>query len=424
MPSAARRAFPLLSCVRTHCCTLSGIQTQRGCLSSVLTPSFVSHHQCAGTCLYYYTSMLTPTITSGTPPNGSASLAAISTTGSLTLNGTRLLSANATDYSINVDGTPCPVVSLAVDSNGRGSIVCQMPILPAGLKVLRVRLAGRGDAVLPASMPELVLKAPVAPTPSELPLAYAVKLTSATPARGSFWGGATLNISGFGLASTNASGLPASPGSPLMTVASVYGATPAGAAISANLLSADAAAGWAVVALGRMTAAAATPSTFQLSVQLSVVNASTGASLAAGIIAYTLDKSYTPVVSAVNISSPAAADGTRLVTLAWSVALGGFNPANGSAPWAAPGGLGGPSAASVTIQSRAIDASFVAGPLLSCNSTAVLASVSNTSAYTETLQCQLPGALPAANYTVWGELWHFPALEIAADGACMCMWWL
>jgi hypothetical protein len=347
--------------------------------------------------MYFYASPLTPAFSSAAPPQGSTSLASITSGGNLTLNGTRL-SASTSDYSITLGGVPCPAISADVDGSGRGLVTCDLPALPAGVRVLRVLVAGRGFAMMPPAPAAALLPAP---QPWELPVAHAVRLASLAPARGSFWGGSLINITGFGLAPTNESGAPAAPGA-AVTAASISGATPAGAPLAVALVSASAA-GWAVVSVGRLTTAKATPSTFQLTIQLKVVDPATNTTLGAGTIAYTLDKAYAPVVSAANTT--ATANGTRRVALSWRVQQGTGSAAaggGGGAPWAAPAGAGAASTAGVTFQAGSGGGAAVAGPLFKCGGATVLNSTLNATSYSEVLQCDLPVDLPAANYTAWG----------------------
>lgn len=107
-------------------------------LSSITTP--------AGTCVYVYSSWVTPVITSfssltvGDTSSGSVNL---------TLSGTRLTDVTS-DYSVTVGGVTCPVIEADAGVSGvNGSVTCTLPSMSAGAQELRVMVAGRGSAQLP-----------------------------------------------------------------------------------------------------------------------------------------------------------------------------------------------------------------------------------------------------------------------------------
>jgi hypothetical protein len=354
--------------------------------------------------MFYYASALTPVLTSVAAPSHPHGLASIDGPGTLVLNGTGI-GYNASDYSITLDGAPCLINTLNVDEFGQGNITCDLPMLYAGTKRLRVNIAGRGDAAMPASLAVLLaspsaLRAP--PLPSELLVGYTLRMSAAQPSKGSFWGGSTVNITGWGLAATSAGGAPAAPGG-AFTRASVAGPTPAGSPMAAALVAASGA-GWAAVSIGRVATLAMTPSTFVLTLSLQVVDSTWGDILGSATIVHTLDKANSPAVGAVNVTAGGGGGGSDRVTLTWNVALGTNSTEAadaGGAVWAAPGGNGSASAAAVAFQARA---GAVAGPLVQCAGPVAVEGFLNGTDYEENLECDLPAGLPAANYTAWGEL--------------------
>jgi len=228
--------------------------------------------------------------------------------------------------------------------------------------VLRVHVMGRGSAMM-ALVPPLIAPSTLGLSPHELAVTYAVRSS----------------------------------------------ATPAGVPLNCSLISA--APGWALVAVGRLVTVRATPSVFQLTLQLRVTDAATGALLGSGGIVHVLEKARAPEVLQFNASASASANSSSSaqptrITLSWRVAQGTASaeavPAGGVAPWQAA--IGSNSTAKVALQAGSGGGAAVARPFFACAAPTVVAALIDDVHYEETLQCDVDAAvLPAANYTVWGE---------------------
>jgi hypothetical protein len=359
--------------------------------------------------LYYYASALTPAVSLVAPPPGAAALDAIGAPGAIVIHGDRL-SANASDYEITLDGSPCAVESVAVGAAGGGSVACRLPPLPAGPRRLRVRVAGRGHAEMPASMASLLATPAAArapPSRAEALVGYVLNVTAAAPATGSFWGGAALNVTAWGLAATDgATGAPPSPSAPVVA-ASVAGAGPGGAAVAAALApEGAAAAGWAAVAVARFSTPAATPASFSLSIKLQVLDPTFGDVLGSATTPFLLNKTLSPAIASASIAAPS--NGSARATVSWSVRQGNASALAGAGaaapPWAALLGAGGPSVAAAALQAVPPGAASAAGgPPVECLAPVATSAFLNDTHYIETLECDLPAYLPAASYTAWGE---------------------
>ena len=144
-----------------------------------------SPHLQAGSCIYFYSSYYTPLITSYSPATYDASV-----TGTTLTLFSSSLPATADALNITVDGLPCPVTYVNATTATAVSVNCTLPDMPAGRRYVRTEVAGQGWAEMPGGA-------------NQGEVDYVVRVTGVSPqARGSFWGGQLLSLTGYGFAPT------------------------------------------------------------------------------------------------------------------------------------------------------------------------------------------------------------------------------
>lgn len=327
-----------------------------------------------GQCAFIYSTYATPAISSITPTTVSALPATLNFTGIR-------LSANASDYTITVADVACPVTNVTVtlpdnstaDSEQSYNVSCALPVLPAGQNELRVALAGAGLAELPGAALRQALT-------------YSPVLSSASIARGSFFAGTDITFSGWGFAPlpVPASG---SLANRTMTVSVTGG--PTGAVIRLDVLSANAT---SITAHLRRFQSSSTSTTSALAFRITVVDALAGTSQQTASLGYTLDKSFSPALSALAPATQAAG----------AVAPMNFTWRSGLAAAALATADSSVNGSRVAVQLIATSGSLQAS--YNCSGVTALGASNTTTTYSENVTCTLPADLPASTYIVWACL--------------------